>query len=578
MISPFVRVIPAIRTPLGVEEFDFSVPDELDLVVGDLVFVPFRKRATPALVRELIDASPFRERIKPVTKRLHDVRLPQATITLLHALATHTFTSSPTVLASWMRTIPKTGSPTNQHDASPCLKHPSPSHVSHWTLTPEHDLINEARRRFARGERVLILAPWMIRAKKIADELGNALLLTNNEKTSDAFRAWSSFVSGDARLLVATRLGAWLGSVADSLLIDEPENDDHKQDELTPRYDARWIAHWCEINRPIPVETFGLTPRITPRSSEAIVPTIPLDLRVHIRHPSGKTAIPMIQADTLEMIRLHDGPRLIIHPIRGTFARLVCRDCGWRATCEACGADLSADSVCARCRTCGRTSSLPLDCASCHGASLNKSWPGLVTLMQAWAAHEATISVSWRDLSNENMDAPIPKHALVLVTEATLLGGGREDVRRIERRLITFRRLASRVSVAQGALIVQCHEDVAQDWPLWLTNTGVKATMAREREERRLFGYPPAVHLTKIIVNGDEATARAWIERAHAAIGSSLQARGPFPVLQRARSRPSRWIWHLLFSSDGPSAKERQALASIARGVIVDLDPIAFFM
>jgi hypothetical protein len=38
------------------------------------------------------------------------------------------------------------------------------------------------------------------------------------------------------------RVSAWLSVFADAVIIDEPENDDYKQDELTPRLDARWIV------------------------------------------------------------------------------------------------------------------------------------------------------------------------------------------------------------------------------------------------------------------------------------------------------------------------------------------------
>ncbi len=576
-MPPFVRVVPAIRTPIGIDGFDFSVPDQLAINIGDLVLVPFRHRPTPALVTETLSQTAFADRIKPISRTYADIRFPQSTVTLLKAVAARTFTSQPTVLKSWLRSPPKRPTPNVKRAWFRVPGSAPHAPLSHWSPNPENDLIQNAEQHLQKNERVLILVPWLTRAKRIHAAIPNARLYTNDLNDGDAFRSWSSFLSGETRCLVATRLGAWIGSFADIILLDEPENDDHKQDELAPRYDARWIAHWCCKHANADVKTFGTTPRLVNHETD-LSPILSVSLRVHIRHPSGKTSIPMIQGDTLVALREHEGPRVIIHPVRGTYARLVCRDCGWRAACEHCHGDLAPDIHDTRCRTCGKTAALPLACESCGGTSLNKSWPGLVTLKEAWAKHETDLAVSWRDLSNESMDAPFPKQVLVVVTDGALLGGISEDIRRQERRLIAFRRLASHVAIADGSLIIQCHEDLSNGWADWLTPEGVEAAMERERKERKTFGYPPAIRLVKIITQGDENAAHTWMRGIKDILPPIVSIRGPFAVRFRPSSGSARWIWHIIFPKDIPEARLISLLRPHARGAIIDLDSVAFFM
>ncbi len=81
-----------------------------------------------------------------------------------------------------------------------------------------------------------------------------------------------------------------------------------------------------------------------------------------------------------------------------------------------------------------------------------------------------------------------------------------------------------------------------------------------------------------MIVTGNEQTAHTWLDRFRATTTESVAlARGPYAVPHRSKNRPTRWIW-LLPIPKNDYLVWRNSLASVARGVIVDLDPVAFFM
>ncbi len=571
----FVRVVPLLRTPFGVDHFDYKLPPELpDLTPGDLVNVPFRKQTVPALVIERMASSPFAAKTLSVASSYGRIRFPASLVGLLHWTAARTFTSQPSVLKAWFRSLPKRQPLAPERREWKAERATKGSLDAQWVNDPEEAIIRRAESAGRRGKRVLIIAPWIARLKTFQERLPGSVVLHSGLNDGDAFRAWHGFLMGTTNTLITTRLGAWLAPLTDEVFLDEPENDDHKQDELAPRYDARLIAAWCASHAGAVVASYGLTPPIH-SSSEA--PTINAELAIHIRHPAGRSSIPMMQGDTVNALREHEGPRVIIHPIKGLVARFVCRDCGWRASCPHCGFGLSADLSGAVCRACGKKSDPPMLCPSCGGSDLGKSLPGIEKLKQAWGKHEADVAVEWRDLSNEAMDAPLPEHVLVAVTDGSLLGGAGEDLRRRERQCVAFRRLANRVAQAKGRLIIQTEESKTAPWEAWLTTEGMAFFRSEERRDRAVFEYPPAVRLVKLIVDADEAKAETWKTKLETTLGKNATLHGPFAIAFRPSSRRKRFILHAIFPRDTNDADLIRAFHPFAKDALIDLDPIAFF-
>lgn len=577
----FAEVIPLRRTPFGLDGFDYSFDDAEPYYTGQLVYILLRGHKTEAVIRNIKSASAFAERAKPLSGPVPvSFSIPPACIELLTWVAERTFSSLPTVLHAWLDTLPKRFSDTAKKvaHASPSLKTEPGTAQAYWSTDHEIRLIERARKALTQGKRVLILTPWTNRIASFAGaltETGKTILPLHGDLAHGAyFDHWSRFLSGQAPCLIATRLGAWLTPTADLVLIHEPENDDHKQDEQAPRYDARRLAGWAAKYAGVTVEAYGLTP---PLHANTDAPTIDCDLRVHPFHPVGRSAIPSIQTDTLLALREHEGPKVIIHPIRGRAARLTCRDCGWQALCEHCKAPVSAENEQARCRSCGHTQALPLICDACGGADLGKAIPGIEQLQKAWLRAEPEITIDWRDTTNDSLEQPLPHHALVVVTLGHLFGGMIEDVRRTERKLIAARRLLNRVQRVEGTLIVQVLEQDLATWTSWQTTDGVKQTLETELATRRLFHYPPTWRRVKCLIDGTEAQVTQWITRAKQLIKTQGTLEGPFPVEFRRPGSGARSVVHLLFSPDVSEAALVDLLRPLAGEALIDLDPIAFF-
>ncbi len=576
----YCRVVPLTRTPPGVEVFDYRVPEGMGVEVGALILVPFRNGKMPAVVLAKMQSSPFASKAKDIAGSYADIHFPISIIELLSHVSATTFTSKPAVLKAWLKNLPKR---VPNPSKSPLLRRETfPSEPllrrregqgwvratvkASWSIDHESKLIERAQELLDEGKHVLVLTPWKARLEMFVEKIGQGVSYSSDLNDGDTFRAWSGFYSGETKLVVATRIGGWLSPFADTVLIDEPENDDYKQDDQAPRYDARKLAIWSAEHAGTSVEAFGLTP---PLHSDEDAPEILPNLEVIIRHPQGRGAIPMVQGEALNTLRDHEGKRIIIHPIKGDIARLTCRDCGHRVVCPKCDFILSADGMHSRCRVCSFKGDLPLECPKCGGPDLGKSLPGIERLKSAWNKHEPDSEIEWRGVSHADFELAIPWGACVLVTDASLLCGSSEDVRRLEKLAVTFRRLARDVSQSHGTLLLQTEEHMADFWTHVLSTEGFKIFRDQERSARRLFSYPPSKRLIKVIVETED-------DKLMTAIKLLAEVRGPYPVPYRVKSRKSRYIWHVLPKTTTVSRELLDALTVLSKHALIDLDPIAF--
>lgn len=444
--------------------------------------------------------------------------------------------------------------------------------VAVWRNEPRESLAAFAEKQ-SQTRRVLLLTPWKHRAEELSLALSNAPILTSDLAHGAAFRAWHHFLCHKQGILISTRIGAWLSPFADDVLIDEPENDDHKSDELSPRLDARKLALWSK--EASSVRAYGLTP---PLHVNEPAPAIPCPLQIIIRHPNGSSSIPFIQSDALNQLYEHEGPRIVIHGVRGSASRFTCRDCGWTASCPKCDFPLSFQQAKAVCRLCGFHTEPPSACAVCGSVDLGKALPGIERLQKAAREREPDLLLEWRSTLPAELEKPYPDHCLVLVTDPGFLASaGGEDIRRDERNAIAFRRLADQIAAKKGKLILQTQPDSSQKWQPWLTEAGFSAWREQELEERRAFKYPPAFRLVKAIVTGSESAAEAWMLHARDILGDEVLIRGPFPVSFRPQGVKPRHVFHILPPQNMAESKLISTLTPLSSSAIIDLDPIAFF-
>ncbi|MFA6099620.1 MAG: hypothetical protein WC750_01925 [Patescibacteria group bacterium] len=608
----FISVIPALKMPAGHDFFDYQL-DDGSVHVGDLIFVPFRNRMIPALVAKISPTSQFADKAIALPSPDKILKLPEAIAGYCLETAHELFVSPATLFNAWLRTVPKRLDKDEPHTLYHMARRPKGT-----KQIEERYLINrytgpggisETVQHEQANGRILILTPWQSRVDYLKNKLGcdgfHAL-----SAAGAAWKAWTGFLREPHGMLVTTRLGAWLSICADVVIIDEPENDDYKQDELTPRYDARRLVELASQHNPaLRVINIGTTPRLsaltppTPLKQEesqhdliletqnpllskrgqgelGLTPPIELDLKIEPLAPGSRSSVESLSARTINSIAqaLEDHhPVRILHAVGGTRGRIRCADCGWVMPCAKCDYGMNNMTTHAQCRRCGHKEDMPFACPMCGGSNLNKSMVGSESLQKQLDKNYAEADIKVLDLANWQTQN-LPPQSLVLVTNINFMGGYTEDVRRKERLIIAFRRLAGQVSLSQGELLVQGPENLANESRSWLTDEGLKQAWSKELADRKQFGYPPARPLVKLIATVKTVETDPITVELQEKLGQSgWEVKGPYVVENRVNTREPRLVYHLLPPEGLNRGQIIDVLTPLSSLGILDLDPIAFF-
>ncbi len=579
----FLRVIPSVRMPIGHAFFDYRL-NEGTAHRGDVLLVPFRNRLIAALVADITPTSELEDRAIVLTQPKKILKLSDTVVDLCVEGARECFVSPPTMLNAWLRHVPKRLPDYEPHAPAKDVHWPKdkPRFAKHYVANRFIDpngIVPTVMAEQANG-RVLVVTPRQKRAEHLATKLACTALHADLADGA-AWRAWTAFASEPHGVLVTTRIGAWLAAVADIVIVDEPENDDHKQDELTPRYDARRLVELAaQINPALRTVSVGTTPRLVDATDAALTPELnPILTTVPFQRGQWSAIESLTQPayDRLAEAVLQNRPIRILHAITGVRGRLRCADCGWTLDCARCGSGMTRFENQARCLRCNFTAPLPDTCAKCGNAELNKSAIGTQSLSAVLAKQFPGADIKIFDLSDW-MSQSVTPNAVFVVTNVSHIGGFAEDVRRRERLIIAFRQLAAQACVAKCDLIIQGPEELIQEIPSWLKPQGLKNALSAELADRRAFGFPPARILVKLIVSGDEEKSRQTKTQLDALTqNNGWSVRGPFNVEFRPKSREQRWIFHILPPNQAKKDEIVQALTPLAALGILDLDPIAFF-
>lgn len=591
--------------PAGHDFFDYKL-EAGSVHVGDLIFVPFRNRLIPGLVAKISPTSEVADKAITIPEPKKILKLPEAIAEYCRQAAHELFVSPATLLHAWLRVVPKRLSADEPHTLYHLSRLPKDAKrfeekylVNRYT--GPGGLIDTVQKEQANG-RILILTPWQSRVDYLKNKLGcNGFHAMT--AAGAAWKAWTGFLAEPHGMLVTTRLGAWLGVCADVVIIDEPENDDYKQDELTPRYDARRLVQIAADHNPaLRVISIGTTPRLALPNSlqlpltskgsagsssclrgdreELVAPTIEVDLKLEPLVPGSRSNIESLSARAVNLITQaiddHRSVR-ILHAVGGARGRIRCADCGWILPCPKCGYGMNNLASHAQCRRCGHKENLPTTCPTCGSSDLAKSMVGSDLLQKQIDKIYPKADIKVLDLSEWQIQS-LPPKSLIVVTNINAVGGYTEDVRRKERLGIAFRRLASQASLAQCQLLIQGPEALVNESRNWLSDEGLKKTWSKELDDRRQFGYPPAHRLVKLIAMASAQEIDPITVKLSEELGSyGWEIKGPYTVENRPNTREPRLAYHLIPPQNFELSQIIEVLTPFSSLGILDLDPIAFF-
>ncbi|RDE51358.1 MAG: primosomal protein N' [Candidatus Accumulibacter meliphilus] len=468
-------------------------------------------------------------------------------------------------------------------------------------------------RALADGQQSLLLVPEINLTPqleaRVAARFPAAGLVSLHSELGEAARSrnWCAALTGEARIVLGTRLAIFTPLPELGLIVVDEEHDPSFKQQDGIRYSARDLAVFRARQGAIKIILGSATPSLESwanATAEAGRGRYRL-LRLSERAVEG-ARLPSVQRIDTRLDKPRDGlSRALLRAVEERLARgeqsllflnrrgyapvLACAACGWTSHCHRCAANLVLHLVDRRlrCHHCGFEARLPKGCPTCGNQDLSAFGRGTQRLEAVLAEHfpEARVLRVDRDVARSRKqwevlvariysgDADIlvgtqmlakghdfPKLTLVgaIAPDAALFAA---DWRAPERLFAQLMQVAGRAGRAErpGEFLIQTQ---FPEHPLYaaLVHHDFPAFAAEQLSERQQAGFPPYAHQAMLRAEAPlMADALGFLKSARTcpAVGSEHSVTFYDPVPMRLARRASFERGQLLVESPARRALQR---------------------
>lgn len=388
-----VKVIPLIRLPARLSEFDYMLPDNFEqkVVPGSIARINFRSRMIMGIVTDVV--SPAIQK-KSTLKTIHSLISPQPLISIYQLEFIKWFSSYYCVsetLPALMCTPPLPSIKGVEIPIMPHHKRPQKnSHV--LFITPDQYKKNEyydsvISKNIHHKKQTLIVCAYVKDAFSLSFHLkqkyGNNVVCTSAPSLpSQHLKNYLSLMSGEPSVIVGTRSSLFLNiPLLASLIIDRSERREYKQFDCNPRYDTRDVAFKiCEFSGADLIHS-SHAPRLEDWEHTKMHRTFSFNMPQQIFNPriiqlnqewrNGHGSF--LSQNLLDAIPevLKKNKHVFLYLNRKGFgSSVLCETCCSPFVCSECAVPqiYSKRTNLLTCAQCKRSQELPLTCPSCHGA------------------------------------------------------------------------------------------------------------------------------------------------------------------------------------------------------------------
>jgi len=481
----------------------------------------------------------------------------------------------------------------------------------------------------ARGKQAVVLVPEIALTpqtiRRFAARFPGKVTVWHSELgDGERFDVWRRVRTGHpaAQVVVGSRSALFLpfGQLG-VIVVDEEHEPSYKQ-ERTPRYHARAVA--IELGRvcgatvilgsatPL-LETFYAAKRgemallTLPQRIKAELPLVHVvDMRQELRAGNRSMFSRQLSEGLHRVLEAGQQAMLYLNR-RGTATFILCRDCGYVATCQRCASPLTfhgeGDLIC---HQCNRRYAAPLVCPKCASKRIRHfgvgterveeavklefptartlRWDRDVTgtkgshdaILAKFVAHDADVLIGTQMIA-KGLDLPLVTLVGVVAADIGLF---LPDFRASERTFQLLTQVAGRAgrSALGGEVIVQTyHPDHYAI--LAASEHDYDGFYRQEMAFRRQQMYPPVRRLARLVYHhGQRPKAQAEAQRVAEALRTEISAQslpdtdliGPAPCFF-ARQR-GEWRWQIVLRSADPTLPLSRFL--LGPGWRIDVDPV----
>ncbi|MBQ8660595.1 MAG: primosomal protein N' [Alphaproteobacteria bacterium] len=409
-----------VLLPIASDGYDYIVPENIEVSVGDFVKVPLRNKYEIGVVLKKNDEplSYDISKVKSIFSKVKNYKLSVSQIEFIKKVADYNLTNVGNILKMVMgfdelfdTVIPRKKkieyNPTyvspklsdEQKNATEILSSKLDKGFSVTLLDGitgsgktevYFNVINEALKK--PESQVLIMLPEISLTgqflSKFQERFGILPVLWHSSVTKAQRRDnWKAVMNGDAKVIVGTRSSLFLPYKNLSLIVLDEEHDGSYKQEDGVIYQGRDMAVLKASVDKIPIILASATPsietinnvnigkygivKLTSRFGVAVMPEVDLiDMRQNqpVKESWGKSWLSSVLVKQIEEKLLNKEQVMLYINRRGYAPLVLCSECGNRLQCPHCNVYLTAhskdDTKCC-CHHCGYSRRLPKVCEKC---------------------------------------------------------------------------------------------------------------------------------------------------------------------------------------------------------------------
>lgn len=522
------EVYPIRRMPRSFTFFDYVIPSNIELEIGDLVSIPFRSSTLQAIVRGIKSTSTI-PNLKPVSEILAKHYFSKDDISRMETIARNIFQHPSALLVASLANIePKWHNSISFH--SPTITGQSLNTEIAQLITglvPEIKQANNLSVQ-ANHQDILLLLKWCIAQlphqilllapnQSLATHLSHKLDLpcittkqTKKQKTS-LFHGWRN---GSIKVLIGNRqVSLWPAKKLSLVIALESNSSEWLIQNRNPRFDVRRSAKLLAKSHRCTYLTLGAMPELV-ESMENVTffPKTPYPCQFISKKGECTSTSHYLYDDLLSAIELalqSQKKVLLFYNRKGIATHLECPSCGKVPDCGTCGGRpqiREEDLICSECQT---EMWIPQICPSCRSPRLKKKGIGNKTILKElqllFPSHTSSLYEKGKPFESSDITITTdfylseqydfqPK-SFGLIADLTLdFGLYSADFNARENVAYKLQQLRMLASEAKAKLIVQT----------WMTETlntllDIEQFQLSELQERAKYQLPP--HAKRILLN-----------------------------------------------------------------------------
>jgi primosomal protein N' (replication factor Y) len=409
---------------------------------------------------------------------------------------------------------------------------------------------------------------------------------------------WHSALTGQARIVIGTRLAVFAPMPELGIIIVDEEHDLSFKQQEGLRYSARDLAIVRAQKNGIPLLLGSATPsletmhnalsqrychlRLLERAGDAAIPELQL---LDMRQQNAQAGIAEASMNAISATLARGEQALIFINRRGFAPSLMCQSCGWSAACAKCDARMTLHSNPHKlhCHHCGAMAYAPTQCPSCLNPALTALGQGTERaeemLQKAFTGYRV-IRVDQDSMQRKNAMAELtttlnegepcllvgtqmlakghhfPNVTLVVIvdTDQGLLSGDFRGIERMGQQIVQVAGRAGRAE-KRGIVIIQSYR---ADHPLLtqLVQEGYHQFAKNLLTERSISGMPPFSFMALVRAESKQPdnaklllTKAAQIARRLQPPSADCSYLGPIPAFMERRNERFRYQLQLQFSN-----------------------------